>query len=774
MYKKQLISSLLGFLVADILFANEVATTSSLQNFYNNYNNYWHAGPWTSRFTSQGLISRSELAGFVDGMIPVLGQSDRLVYVDGAFMGGRNQSMVASMGTGIRSIHNIQSDEIILGGFFFADYQRMNLMNNQLHTWIANPGLELLTKHHEARVQGYFPMGKRSQPYLSMMASNMPQFVLHDSGKTNIAQTSGHTFIDAPVSLTHEYGVGVEGEVGRYIPIAGGVWLRGGVYHFDYHNAPSVNGWEANIEVYAGKNISLLVQDNYDNQNKNWFSFGVRLSFGGPDYTQVNQLRNRMEEPIIRHIARQPSGAAIPIRESYILTGPTQIINDIWFFSPSGTNYTNFNSNICTAEHPCQTLNQSIADGITATVTRPANLWFASGNYTLPANNGSQVVYLGNGQILSGRSADFTTSATLARPIINGGLWWYGNGSFQDINIINSGQINVIDNSVAALGADNNLTVNNASVVARAQGVTVNGIESDNLSVTNAVISAEGDQFVIAASALNAINVTNSELSALGTDAGQIFGVIGNQLATPVNVVVRNSNIKVVSTGDSSFVLGVWGINTGTVIVDDSVISAIGPRIVVGVDSDGGDVEVNRSSIYSEGGDSLVNGIFAQGSIRAQEVNITARNNSTGESLGIVNNMGDVFLTDSTINSFSTAIAYGISANGGNVFSTNNIIFAQSSSTIPGRWVLGIYANQNATINSSKVTAQNISTAATGVTQGIVSDGVLTFEGGESSVSATSSTPASSDAVIGAEGVINNSNPKSQCSINGGASADCA
>lgn len=55
-----------------------------------------------------------------------------------------------------------------------------------------------------------------------------------------------------------------------------------------------------------------------------------------------------------------------------------------------------------------------------------------------------------------------------------------------------------------------------------------------------------------------------------------------------------------------------------------------------------------------------------------------------------------------------------------------------------------------------------------------MSDGVLTFEGGESSVSATSSTPASSDAVIGAEGVINNSNPKSQCSINGGASADCA
>lgn len=134
----------------------------------------------------------------------------------------------------------------------------------------------------------------------------------------------------------------------------------------------------------------------------------------------------------------------------------------------------------------------------------------------MPVNQGSQEIYLGDGQILSGRSADFRASATVAnRPAITGGLWWKGNGRFQDINITNNGQVNTIDSSVAALGAAGNLNIKNALISANAKGHDVNAIESyNNLVLSNSSVSANGDNFLVAASALNALTVNNSQITA--------------------------------------------------------------------------------------------------------------------------------------------------------------------------------------------------------------------------------------------------------------------
>lgn len=52
------------------------------------------------------------------------------------------------------------------------------------------------------------------------------------------------------------------------------------------------------------------------------------MRLGGPDSTKVNQLSNRMEEPIIRHLARQSYGMETPVRQNYTITGPTQIVRD--------------------------------------------------------------------------------------------------------------------------------------------------------------------------------------------------------------------------------------------------------------------------------------------------------------------------------------------------------------------------------------------------------------------------------------------------------------
>ena len=769
MYKKKLISSILGLVVSDLVLAMNALTPPA--HLESQPNNYWQAGPWSSRFTSQGLISRSELAGFFDGMIPILGQDDRLVYVDGAFMGGRNQSSVASIGTGVRSIQKLSPAEVILGGFFFADYQKMN---NQIKTWIANPGLELLTKQQELRVQGYFPIGQRSQTYRSIMASDISPAIIYDSGIANIARISGHSVIDAPVNLTHEYGVGVEGEVGQYFPLGYGAWLRGGAYHFDYRNAQSVNGLEANVELYTGKNLSLLVQDNYDNQNKNWVSVGIRLSFGGPDYTQVNHLRNRMEEPVIRHIARQPAGAATPIRDSYVLTGPIQTTNNIWFFSPNGTNFTSFNTNVCTAEHPCRTLSQPLADGITATTTTtPASLWFASGNYALSANNGVREIYLGTGQRLFGRSADFATAAsTTARPMINGGLWWNGNGSFQDMNINNTGQINTVDNNVAALGASNNLLVNHASIIANAVGVGVRGVRATgDASVNNTTVLVNGNLSTRAVYASNNVTVDNSQLNALSAGTGNIYGAVSDN----GGVVVRNSKINAASTGASNFVIAASAFSNKPIVVEDSEISAKGSNVVVGVNNATTNAVVNRTSINVEGsGGQPINGIFAQTSVDANAVHITINNTSIGQTLGIVTNAGDIRATDTTINASGAGDVFGIFANGNSVYSTRNTITAKGVNSGPQQ-VYGLFAFQTATINGSTISVKNTNNSTTGLTRGAYASGNINLVGDQSVLSASSSTPANAKAVESITGVVaNNSTPKSKCSVNGGVTSDCA
>ncbi|WP_165482538.1 hypothetical protein [Legionella bozemanae] len=47
--------------------------------------------PWSTRVTGQGLLGKSQIGGFIDGMQPLTGNTERLWFIDGTILGGSSE-----------------------------------------------------------------------------------------------------------------------------------------------------------------------------------------------------------------------------------------------------------------------------------------------------------------------------------------------------------------------------------------------------------------------------------------------------------------------------------------------------------------------------------------------------------------------------------------------------------------------------------------------------------------------------------------------------------
>ncbi|HHF7374046.1 beta strand repeat-containing protein [Legionella bozemanae] len=706
--------------------------------------------PWTKRYTGQGLGGRNQLGGFVDSLIPIQGNANHLWFADGSFMAGRYDNYAFSLGSGLRRLTTLNTHEVILGGYFFGDYQRTRA---HTHAWLANPGIELLTRHYEARIQGYIPMSDRQQPYQYIMASDIPQSTLSDSGMTNyLAGGHGHSFIDTPVALVNEFGNGVEGEVGRYFPFLKGGWVRGGVYHFDYKTAKSINGVEANIELYMNNNASLIVQNNYDNQNKNKFSLGIRYSFGGPNHTDVNRLSNRMEEPIIRHIARQSYGLASPVRNSFVASGPTQLLADnVWFFSPQGSNQWSINLNSCTAENPCLDLYQGVVTGINA-VAPNASLWFASGTYQVPTMGADGFVNLYNGQSIWGRTYDFRQPASgNARPEIVGGLWWTGNGLIHDVQVTNNNQIipsllteTGFDELIAA-GATGNINVYNSAVTATGSGApeTYAVFAGENAYVNNTTIFSaslnEGNTYGIYGK--DNVLVTNSNITSGSTGLGSVFAVKADQ-----DALVLTSLLDVIGT-DFATLTGVYAEHNASLISSIMSLNGLGEQYGIYAHNNG---TTTNSSLHLQNSAAQVYGLYTDNdAIMTQStINVESLPGLGSAAYGI-SAVGNATINNSFISVASDGgLAYGISAYDGNVSNSTVSAVSEGNATavsgnnglIIDNSIISAIANQGQSVGVSAYdgTVMNsiINTVSEGTTIAVSGNNSLIID--NSSINATS------------------------------------
>lgn len=571
------------------VYADKAVTTQTIPETYYN-----------TRVTGQFLTgSNQQLGGFGDAMLPLVQSQQRILFTDGTVLLGRDDRSTFSAGLGYRGIEQTRYGSGILGAYTFGEYYQTDLKNS---FWQLNPGLEWLTERYEARLQAYIPLSTHSKVYSDTLASAIPQSVLMDSGHSNtLARTTGHSIIDTPVQLVEELGSGIELEAGRFFAYGKGLWLRAGGYYFSYPDTNAIIGGQANVEMAVNDYAAVILQNNYDAQNKNRFAIGLRVNFGGSTAPRQT-LESRMTSPIIRHTARQSYGEAQPTRQNFRASGSSfTVMNNVWFFSPNGTAPLGAGTSFaqCTKESPCLTIDTPTATQIDL-LTPNAQLYFEPGTYVIP-QNATRVAYLRNGQTMLGRNKGWLSPAVGAdRPVIQGGLFWgdasigdFARGTLHNMMVVNNNQLVPATRSgfdrdaVIAVGAAGNMEAHNSSLESTATtAVALDSLTSFALlgqniitSNTDAQSRAQGSMRVISTGFYSFDNATVIG----GTQTATAISDSNNDRATARGIFAQNNaTITNASTSATAEGAGTFASNAYGVLVNgDTNIDRLNSRLIL-------------------------------------------------------------------------------------------------------------------------------------------------------------------------------------------------
>lgn len=657
---------------------------------------------YKARATGQFLTgSYRQLGGFADAILPLWQSPAQLLFVDGTFLLGRNQNKTFSAGLGYRTMTQWGNREGIAGLYSFVDSFSTTQDNNFIQ---FNPGVEWLNVDYEARLQGYIPVSGRTKSYGAATASNLPQAVFNDSGRnpSGMFGAQGHRVFDTNIALVEQVGSGIELEIGKSFSLDGlrlnaannaRSWIRVGGYQYSMNQVRDVYGIQVNLETPINHLMSLLIQNNYDNQNHNRFAVGVRASFGGGDAPH-NTLQKRMTDPIIRHQARQSYGQAAPVRLNYYAYNEFNLISNAWFFSPDGSSPKGLNTTNmdCTAENPCSTINSTTALRIQE-LDPQANLLFSTGSYNIPTDAGQRIANLWNGQRILGRNSGWFTPATGAsRPVIDGGVYWGDRSNSERVNSTGYIENMVVRNENQIVNASvNSYGVDAAIAVGSIGGLTIENTDTQAINQTLGAVNA------LAYGIGSGGNTTVKG----GTHSGQASSINGSAIARGIRI----SGAAQVSNASTSAI----AISTG-----------FGAANARGGFYDGGNVTVNGGihsvhststsgvadayGIYAAQNASLIGGVY---SVRS------ASSNGAANAYGIYTPK-DVVVESTQIN---TAVsdgqnliqAVGIGADNATVSNADISAEAKSSSSLVSS--VGIEVGRMAIVNNSKI---NVISSSTG------------------------------------------------------------
>ena len=112
--------------------------------------------PYLGRISGTGSVVTGMTIVGGDGMLPVYGNQDHLAYFDLMADYASDATYLMSPGGGYRMINNNQ----ILGAYFFGDNERTA---SGSHFSVLSPGVEWMSPHWDAHVNGYFPTETEEQ-----------------------------------------------------------------------------------------------------------------------------------------------------------------------------------------------------------------------------------------------------------------------------------------------------------------------------------------------------------------------------------------------------------------------------------------------------------------------------------------------------------------------------------------------------------------------------------------------------------------------------------
>lgn len=556
--------------------------------------------PYPSRSYVEGTLAERTQFFDADVMLPIMGTSDWIGYLDMAAKVGDDHAWYGSGGGGIRAVNG----NVLLGGYLFAD---SNESTNHNNFWVINPGLELIGPAFDAHVNGYAPLSKeKSLGTFYGGERDLPSpFIVN------------RTLYDNLYELFDVTGPGFDGEVGYTINRPFRLRTFVGGYHFNMHDSETINGVQGGVEVPLTPRLTFLLHDAYDKVQRNTAMGTLRLSMGGLPSGTYNNVRDRMLDPLRRHLGAYQTGAGIPIVEQTKFIRTDALFNNIWFFSPGGSSFVLANGFAnCTLENPCGTLSQNAIDGIN-TLAPNANFFFNPGTFNNPLPTTGFTLY--NGQNFHGRMTHFLRPAQgNARALINDTLILPGKNTIRDLKIDGHTVVAGSQTGIVALNFASSITLDDLVVTSFADGGAISpvGVAAGNeaqLSIDNSVIAVSlangnsGIQGILAGNSNVALNSTAIFVNARSVNPSSVEG-----LATVGGTfTISNSSINVFALNSGSYVAGIN--NSGT------TFSLTNSSINVFADNSG-----NGSGVYG-----INNGNAAVNNLNRVAINVASRNLST-------------------------------------------------------------------------------------------------------------------------------------------------
>ncbi|CAN5413886.1 hypothetical protein BH10PSE19_BH10PSE19_06730 [soil metagenome] len=654
--------------------------------------------PLMPRATVWGVTGDNSF-GEGDAMLPVWGNPDQTIYIDGNAKYGRNNAWFGSVGLGGRKI--IQ-DSTLLGAYFFTDVNRTPYSN---YFTVLNPGVEFMTNHWDGHLNTYFPVNEKTK-LIGIFSGKQLNY-------TNTTFFSGHSEFDQLYNYVENVGSGTDIEVGHTFTALRRTRIFAGGYHFAPKHTSNINGIAAGIEVPLHfKGAALELRDSYDNVRHNTFLLSLRLTLGGPEKTTASSVQERMLDPIPRHLANWSNGNGIPSRTKVINNGRRTLVKDnIWFFNPNNSNLVLtpvVNAQNCTYEHPCFGLGQSQIDAVNR-LSANANFYLNSGNYLNPSV-GSAYTFR-NGQNVFGRTNNFSQQALgNLRPLLNDSLLLEGNNNIYNVRVNGNSAFVIPDSgqtvafqvgAVVLHSATGSVNIFNSDITSAAFPGNVLGVGNLSLSapltLNNSTVSATNTwDNTITVGVVNlhsaTLNILNSNVTATASyntprQENLLFGAVNNESGV-LNITNSSINVNGINAGLAAAILNNSTIGTSITNINQSSISAVGSgsQQVHGIFNQGnnlskvsGNVNINQSNIAvlsnsNNGGQAY--GVATTGSFGVVSIN-NSTVNAKGDSgyirgLGVLDSAATMSVQNTTVAVNTTNSASGSPVfNNGGTFNDN-------------------------------------------------------------------------------------------------------
>lgn len=619
-------------------------------------------------------LAGTSILGQVDLLAPILQNSisNLFLYAEGRYSYAKhswqNNPWTGSLGFGYR---RIIANTFILGAYALWDYTKTS-SNHYLQQ--LSPGIELLGRVWDFRVNGYIPVGKKCWDQ---------QGWADTFGNYDYIKYKGHDQYDAWFIYHNNAGIGADTEIGRNLFTIKNILVKGYLnsYYFRMQHSSNVLGAGIRITIQPTSYLEFSLNDSYDKYAHNVFMTGVRFSLYdllNSTHKAINteNLQHRLFAPIERNFGTIASASNTRITNSLNIVHPknpkpgpnppipTPERTNIWFFSDDN-NLTNSGNNNPAAtdgtyEHPYDQndLNYANLKDIQA--------------YSKEKNYKKTYLYFSPGSYKA-YNADNTPLNILANDNLEGRM-----GGPKGFKYMATGSSRAI--LVGALNLDNNISINNLRLQNSNRTFTT-GINLDNVknitlnNVTVGTNSSIGNyQIGLKLQDNSAININNSDIYAYDAEkSGQGYAA-GMVLRNGGSITAKNSTIS----GTSAYNGKAYGLLIAPDLFNNAHVTNIsgsGSTVFKGINTHGNTNYGLYADIKNDlniGNISGVKFIGTQDAIKLNANNITIDNISNSQFYGDYYG-SDIYATNNVAlkninnSSFTSNNSTGLSINGKHV-----------------------------------------------------------------------------------------------------------